>query len=214
MTYNLIIADDHKMFTDGLLSILQDAPEFAVTLTAKNGSQVVKYLAINGADTIHLLVTDLTMPEMNGIELNKIVKEKYPALKTLVVSMHINGEMIDTLIKDKVNGYVPKNAEKEELLQAIRTIIGGENYFSPEIKRAYTEAMFAGKQQKAVKLTDREKEVLTLIAQEHTTQEIADTLFLSKHTIESYRKNLISKLEVKNLAGLTKQAIKLGLLDE
>ena len=74
--------------------------------------------------------------------------------------------------------------------------------------------MFAGKQQKAVKLTDREKEVLTLIAQEHTTQEIADTLFLSKHTIESYRKNLISKLEVKNLAGLTKQAIKLGLLDE
>ncbi len=213
MKYNLIIADDHKMFTDGLLSILQDAPEFAVTLTAKNGSQVVKYLDINGVNDIHLLITDLTMPEMNGIELNKFVKEKYPTLKTLVVSMHIDGGMIDTLIRDNANGYVPKNAEKEELLEAIRTIINGENYFSPEIKRAYTEAMFANKKNNAISLTTREKEVLKLIAEENTTQEIADKLFLSKHTIESYRKNLISKLEVKNLAGLTKQAIKMGLLD-
>ena len=113
-TYNLIIADDHKMFIDGLMSILQDAPEFNVTTTAKNGAQVVKYLDINGAEDIHLLVTDLTMPEMDGIELNSIVKERFPGLKTLVVSMHIDGTMIDTLIRANVDGYVPKNAEKEE----------------------------------------------------------------------------------------------------
>lgn len=213
MNYNLIIADDHKMFIDGLISILNDAPEFSVILTAKNGAQVEKYLSINGADNIHLLITDLTMPEMDGIELNKIVKSKYPSLKTLVVSMHIDGMMIDKLIKNNVDGYVPKNAEKEELLTAIRSIIKGEKYFSPEIKKAYTDAMFENKKMEEISLTDREKEVLKLIAEENTTQEIADKLFLSKHTIESYRKNLISKLNVKNLAGLTKHALKMGLLD-
>lgn len=213
MKYNLIIADDHKMFIDGLISILNDAPEFSVTLTAKNGAQVEKYLSINGVNDIHLLVTDLTMPEMDGITLNKIVKEKYPSLKTLVVSMHIDGAMIDQLIRNNVDGYVPKNAEKEELLTAIRTIVKGEKYFSAEIKKAYTDAMFENKKAEEINLTDREKEVLKLIAEENTTQEIADKLFLSKHTIESYRKNLISKLNVKNLAGLTKHALKMGLLD-
>ncbi len=213
MNYNLIIADDHKMFIDGLMSILQDAPEFSVTTTAKNGAQVVKYLDINGVDDLHLLITDLTMPEMDGIELNRIVKEKYPKLKTLVVSMHIDGGMIDKLIRNNVDGYVPKNAEKDELLEAIRTIVKGEKYFSAEIKKAYTDAMFENKKAEVVSLTAREKEVLKLIAEENTTQEIADILFLSKHTIESYRKNLISKLQVKNLAGLTKHALKMGLLD-
>ncbi|MDP5229111.1 MAG: response regulator transcription factor [Cellulophaga sp.] len=213
MKYNLIIADDHKMFIDGLISILSDAPEFSVSLTAKNGAQVEKYLSINGADNLDLLITDLTMPEMDGIELNKIVKENYPSLKTLVVSMHIDGTMIDKLIRNNVDGYVPKNAEKEELLTAIRTIIKGEKYFSTEIKKAYTDAMFENKKAEEIHLTDREKEVLKLIAEENTTQEIADKLFLSKHTIESYRKNLISKLNVKNLAGLTKHALKMGLLE-
>ncbi len=213
MNYNLIIADDHKMFIDGLLSILKDAPDLKVVLTAKNGAQVAKYLEINGADNLHLLITDLTMPEMDGIQLNKVVKENYPSLKTLVVSMHIDGGMIDKLIRNNVDGYVPKNAEKEELLNAIRSIIGGDKYFSAEIKRAYTDAMFENKKQEEISLTDREVQVLRLIAEENTTQEIADKLFLSKHTIESYRKNLISKLQVKNLAGLTKHAIKMGLLD-
>ncbi|MDB2606950.1 response regulator transcription factor [Zobellia sp.] len=213
MKYNLIIADDHKMFIDGVLSILSDAPEFSVATTAKNGAQVLKYLDINGVNDLHLLITDLSMPEMDGIELNRIVKEKYSTLKTLVVSMHIDGNMIEQLIQNNVDGYVPKNAEKDELLSAMRTIVKGEKYFSQEIKRAYTDAMFQNKKQEEVHLTDREKEVLKLIADEYTTQEIADELFLSKHTIESYRKNLISKLQVKNLAGLTKHAIKMGLLD-
>ena len=98
----------------------------------------------------------------------------------------------------------------EELLEAMRTIVKGDKYFSPEVKRVYTDAMFESKKTAEVSLTEREKEVLKLIAEENTTQEIADKLFLSKHTIESYRKNLISKLDVRNLAGLTKYAIKKG----
>ena len=127
--------------------------------------------------------------------------------------MHIDVAMIDSLIKEDVDGYIPKNAEKEELLKAIDTILSGGKYFSNSIKEAYTASVFKKEKETLVALTEREKEVLKLIALENTTQEIADKLFLSKHTIESYRKNLLSKLSVRNIAGLTKYAIKLGLID-
>ncbi|WP_378183447.1 response regulator [Aquimarina sp. SS2-1] len=212
MKYNLIIADDHKMFLDGLLSILNSENDYNILLTAKNGKHIAKYLEINPDEKIDLIITDITMPEMDGIALNKIIKEKNSKIKTLVVSMHNNADMIDNLIEHDVDGYVPKNAEKEELLKAIQTILGGEKYFSREIKDIYMENKFSKKKNEEVKLTQREIDVITLIAQEYTTQEIADKLFLSKHTIESYRKNLIAKLNVRNLAGLTKYAIKMNYI--
>ncbi|WP_298548336.1 response regulator transcription factor [uncultured Aquimarina sp.] len=212
MKYNLIIADDHKMFLDGLLSILNSEKDYNILLTAKNGKHIAKYLEINPDEKIDLIITDITMPEMDGIALNKIVKQRKSNIKTLVVSMHNNPEMIDNLIEHDVDGYVPKNAEKEELLKAIQTILKGEKYFSREIKDIYMENKFSKKKDEEVKLTQREVDVITLIAQEFTTQEIADKLFLSKHTIESYRKNLIAKLNVRNLAGLTKYALKMNYI--
>ncbi|GAA4107869.1 response regulator transcription factor [Aquimarina addita] len=209
MKYNLIIVDDHKMFLDGLLSILNSKNEYNILLTAKNGTHIVKYLEINPNEKIDLIITDITMPEMDGITLNKIIKEKNNNIKTLVVSMHNDPDMIDNLIAHDVDGYVPKNAEKEEFLNAIKTIIGGDKYFSREIKDIYTENKFSKKRKEQINLTQREIDVITLIAQEYTTQEIAEELFLSKHTIESYRKNLIAKLNVRNLAGLTKYALKM-----
>ena len=122
-------------------------------------------------------------------------------------------QTVRTLTQDNVDGYLPKNAPKEELLKAIETILGGEKYFAQTIKDAYLKGMTMQDSAPEQSLSKREKEVLRLIAMEQTTQEIADQLFLSKHTIESYRKNLISKLGVRNLAGLTKYAIKLGLID-
>ncbi len=213
MPYNLIIADDHKMFLDGLLSILSSKKDYRILMTANSGKNVVKYVTINATAQIDLIITDISMPEMDGITLNKLVKETNPNIKVLVVSMHTDTAMIDTLIKNDVDGYIPKNAEKEELLKAITTILKGEKYFSKSIKEAYMKSVFNKEKETLVALSDREKEVLRLIALENTTQEIADTLFLSKHTIESYRKNLISKLNVRNLAGLTKYAIKLGLVN-
>ncbi|WP_299220269.1 response regulator transcription factor [uncultured Aquimarina sp.] len=212
MKYNLIIADDHKMFLDGLLSILNSEKDYNILLTAKNGKHIAKYLEINPDEKIDLIITDITMPEMDGIALNKIVKQRKSNIKTLVVSMHNNPDMIDNLIEHDVDGYVPKNAEKEELLKAIQTILKGEKYFSREIKDIYMENKFSKKKDEEVKLTQREVDVITLIAQEFTTQEIADKLFLSKHTIESYRKNLIAKLNVRNLAGLTKYALKMNYI--
>lgn len=211
--YKIIIADDHKMFLDGLLSILSHKEEYEIILTAESGKNVVKYVDINAKDGIDLIITDINMPDVNGMELNKHIKTHHPKIKTLVVSMLHDARSVQTLTKDQVDGYIPKNAEKDELLLAIETILKGDKYFSQTIKDIYLKGMFSNEQSIEESLSKREKEVLKLIALEYTTQEIADELFLSKHTIESYRKNLISKLEVRNLAGLTKYAIKLGLLE-
>ncbi|SHJ70265.1 response regulator [Aquimarina spongiae] len=213
MKYNLIIVDDHKMFLDGLLSILNSENDYNVLLSSKDGSHIAKYLEINPDEKIDLIITDISMPQLDGISLNKIIKEKNQHIKTLVVSMHSDVEMIDDLIENDVDGYVPKNAEKEELLKAIQTILQGEKYFSKEIKDIYLQNKLSNKKKESVKLTQREVEVITLIAQEFTTQEIADQLFLSKHTVESYRKNLMSKLNVRNVAGLTKYALKMKYIE-
>ncbi|HHC80974.1 MAG TPA: response regulator transcription factor [Flavobacteriia bacterium] len=212
MTYNIIIADDHKMFLDGMLSILSTNKNYHILMTANSGKNIVKYAGINPNQQIDLVITDISMPEMDGITLNSQLKKINPNIKVLVVSMHIDVAMIDSLIKSDVDGYVPKNAEKKELLTAIETILKGEKYFSEIIKEAYMKSVFNKEKETLETLTQREKDVLKLIALENTTQEIADQLFLSKHTIESYRKNLISKLNVRNIAGLTKYAIKLGLV--
>jgi len=209
----LIVVDDHKMFLDGLLSIIANESDVEIVMTANSGENVIKYLDNIKGENIDLVVTDVNMPDVSGIDLNKHIKTRYPKIKTLVVSMLHDSKTIHTLTEDNVDGYVPKNAEKTELLLAIETILKGEKYFSESIKQAYMQSMFTKEKEVITSLTNREKEVLKLIAEENTTQEIADQLFLSKHTIEGYRKNLISKLEVRNLAGLTKYAIKLGLLD-
>ena len=211
--YKLIVADDHKMFLDGLLSIIANESDFEIVMTANSGQNVIKYLDNCEGKDVDLVVTDINMPDVTGIELNKHIKAKFPNIRTLVVSMRHDSKTIHRLTEDQVDGYVPKNAEKGELILAIETILKGEKYFSESIKKAYMDSMFNKEKDVITSLTKREKEVLKLIAEEHTTQEIADKLFLSKHTIEGYRKNLISKLEVRNLAGLTKYAIQLGLLD-
>ncbi|CDF79329.1 two-component system response regulator, LuxR fa mily [Formosa agariphila KMM 3901] len=210
MKHNLIIADDHKMFLDGLLSILSTESDYDIVYTGKHGGDVQKYISINTEEQIDLVITDVTMPEIDGIELNKWIKNSSRDIKTLVVSMHNSAEIIDNLIANDVDGYLQKNAQKEEFLKAIKTILGGEKYFSREIKDIYLKNKFEKQKDQDIKLTKREVEVISLIAEEFTTQEIADKLFLSKHTIESYRKNLITKLNVRNLAGLTKYAIKKG----
>lgn len=211
--YNIIIIDDHKMFLDGISSIFSEVEDYNIMLKSTDGIHVLKFIENNVDKKIDLVITDISMPEIDGITLNHRIKNFNPRIKTLVVSMHTDTKMIDRLIKNDVDGYVSKNAEKHELLKAVDTILKGDRFFSDSIKQAYMNSVFNKEKDAIQSLTKREKEVLKLIAEEFTTQEIADQLFLSKHTIESYRKTLISKLKVKNLAGLTKYAIKLGLTD-
>ena len=213
MPYNILIADDHKLFLEGLVTLLKPEEDLHVLLATDSGDKALAYLRGNLPEPAHLLITDISMPGLDGIALNSQVKANWPELKTLVVSMHTDAAMIDNLISNDVDGFVSKNADSAELLQAIRTILKGTKFFSENVKKAYTDGVFNREKKALETLTSREKEVLRLIAEEYTTPEIADKLFLSKHTIESYRKVLLYKLNARNLAGLTKYAIKLGLLE-
>lgn len=208
-----MIVDDHNMFVDGLRSMLQTQENIDIVATAADGAQAIKYLRINAQEEVNLVITDINMPQMDGVELNATIKKEFPSIKTLAVSMLEDPLKIKSIVEQGLNGYVSKNAEKQELIRAIDTILAGDNYYSARIKSLLVEAMLAQKNIDEIVLTRREKQVLVLIAKEFTTQEIADQLFLSKHTIESYRKNLISKLNVRNLAGLTRYAIESGLED-
>ncbi|MFA8298562.1 MAG: response regulator [Hyphomicrobiales bacterium] len=213
IVYNIVIADDHKMFLDGLTSILEKEKQLNIIFQADSGLKALNYIKAHKSEKIDLIITDISMPEKDGIEVNRYIKEHQSHIKTLILSMHQDAKRIGQLINDNADGYILKNAEKYELLNAIFTILKGEKYYSKEVQNVYSKHLFEQKEVEQTYLTQREIDVVTLIAKEYTTQEIADNLFLSKHTIESYRKNLMIKLNVKNMVGLTKYAIKMGYLD-
>ncbi|MBS0030880.1 response regulator [Chitinophaga sp. 22321] len=212
MKHNIILADDHKLFLEGLIRLIAQDKDLHVLYYAHNGKLLMNYLDQHPAEQVDLVITDISMPDMDGITLNNYIKEKRPEISTLVVSMHTDSNMIDTLVQNNVDGFLSKNADSDELLEAVKMILKGGKYFSEAVKQEYLKSVFNKEKETLEMLTSREKDVLKLIAEEYTTQEIADKLFLSKHTIESYRKTLILKLKVRNLAGLTRYAVKLGLL--
>lgn len=207
----ILIVDDHLMFLEGLLSLLKNEKHLEIVGVASNGVEALEILEQHTAD---IVITDISMPQMDGFELIATLQKKHPKVSTLVLSMHIESRIITKLIKQNVNGYLLKNAEKDELLKAINLIVRGENYFSDEVKKIYTDSSFSRNKQKnyVPELSRREKEVLKLITEEYTAKEIAEELFISQHTVESHRKNIFSKLNVKNVAGLVKYAIENDLL--
>jgi DNA-binding NarL/FixJ family response regulator len=209
---NIVIADDHHIFLDGLVSLLKEYNHINIVDTALNGNDVLKILDTNSVD---LVITDISMEGMDGIKLNAVIKKRYPNVNTLVLSMHNNSEKIARLTRNNVNGYLLKNTEIEELLLAIEKIMGGENYFSNEVMEKYMESMFSRESEKSMipELSRREIDVLKLIANEHITREIADKLCISQHTVDTHRKNILSKLNIRNTAGLVRYAIKNGLVD-
>ncbi|PWB25188.1 response regulator transcription factor [Flavobacterium sp. HTF] len=208
----ILIADDHTMFLQGIISLLEQEPNIEITGKAINGLEA---LEIIGQQPVDLVILDISMPEMDGIELSKILKKKYPAIRILVVSTHSNVSIISRLIRIGVNGYLLKNAEKAELLEAINTIANGENYFSEETEEKHLSNNLRIEKQVSTltELSSREKEILVLIAHEYNTAEIAEKTFISLNTVNTHRKNLLSKLNAKNTAGLVKYAVENGLVD-
>lgn len=209
---NLLIADDHTMFLQGIVSLLEQEPEINVVGKAVNG---IEALEIIKSQNIDLIILDISMPEMDGIELSKILKKEYPAVKILIVSTHSNASIISRLIRIGVNGYLLKNAEKSELLKAITTIAEGEDYFSEETEEKHLSNSLKIEKQVSnlTELSSREKEILVLIAHEYNTAEIAEKTFISLNTVNTHRRNLLSKLNAKNTAGLVKYAVENGLVD-
>lgn len=208
----IIIADDHNMFLEGLISLLRNVPDIVVVAKAANGKELIELLDENPAD---IVVLDISMPEMDGVEVTKIIRKKYPHLKILILSTHSNSQIIAKLIRLGANGYLLKNAEKDELLYAIKKINSGENYFSQEVTNIHKEfeSNLKNNLSSTTELSNREKEILILIAKQLTAAEIAEKTFISLNTVNTHKRNLLSKLNVKNTAGLVKYAIELGLLD-
>lgn len=208
----IIIADDHKMFLQGIVSLLENEENITILGMAPNGKDVLKIVETSLPD---ILLLDISMPEMDGIEVTKIIKQQFPSVKILILSTHSSMQMISRLIRMGVDGYLLKNAEKKELLYAINTINKGQSYFSKEVtqKKEENNSKLKSENLQITELSIREKEILILIAQEFTGNEIAEKTFISLNTVNTHRRNLISKLNVKNTAGLVKYAIEYGLLD-
>jgi DNA-binding NarL/FixJ family response regulator len=208
----IIIADDHTMFLQGIVSLLESETNIIILGKAENGKAIFKIMENVIPDIILL---DISMPEMDGIEVTKIIKQKYPSIKILIVSTHSNIQMIAKLIRMGVDGYLLKNAEKQELLHAIQIIQNGDTYFCKEVaeKNDDNNSKIKSETLQITELSCREKEILVLIAQEFTGNEIAEKTNISLNTVNTHRRNLLSKINVKNTAGLVKYAIEYGLLD-
>lgn len=209
----VLLADDHEMITDGLKSILKNEINIEVVATVSNGEDAVNYIEKNKVD---VAILDINMPKMTGIEATKLIIENALETKVLILSMYDTMEFIDELIEAGCQGYILKNKGQEELVKAINRVYNGKPYFGERVQERIMEQRMssAGKlKEKEVILTTRELEVLKLIAQEFTTPEISKKLFIGESTVNTHRRNLISKLEVKSSLGLVSYAWKKGIVE-
>ncbi len=214
---NVLIADDHTMFVDGIESILQTEEDINTVGRCYDGKSVMGFLKDHDVD---VLLLDVNLPEMNGIEVCKEALKEDPELKILAISMFNEESFVSEILNNGAKGYILKNTGREELLRAIRKVYDGESYFSKEVTETIMKGLMNkrkssnGSLHNFPKISRREKEVLKLIMEEFTTQEIANKLFISLKTVESHRSNLLSKLNVRNTAGLVRTTIENNLLEQ
>ncbi|MEM8897733.1 MAG: response regulator transcription factor [Bacteroidota bacterium] len=211
---NILIVDDHQVLADGIKALISEEPEFKVVNHTSSGKETLDYL--DEKPDIDLILLDINLPDTSGIDLCKTIIEKYQIAHILALTMHHESEIISKMIKAGAKGYLLKNTSREELFNAIHKVHKGESYLS----QAVTERLLQGMQNKPVqggtfiqKLTRREKEILKLIIDELTTEEIATKLFISPTTVISHRKSLLRKVNAKNTAGLVRAAYEHNLLD-
>lgn len=202
----ILLVDDHQMFLDGLRTMLSKEKDLQVVVEAKNGKEALDILAGSEVD---LVITDINMPVMSGTELAKQIKKDYSNIKVLVLTMYNDREIIHEIVMTEAEGYILKNSNKKELLNAIRRIIDNGTYYSNEVISIMTENYVVRERIKdrTQELSEREKEIISLICQELTSAEIADKLFLSPLTVETHRKNILRKTNSKTIVGLIKFAI-------
>jgi len=211
---NLAIADDHKIFRNGLKATLEDCSDFNLLIEASNGKELIGQLSTQVPDVI---LMDIKMPEMDGMQTTAYIHQNFKDIKVLALSMHNEDKYIVDMMKAGASGYLLKNAEPEEIIEAIATVHNKGFYFNEHlsvtlIKQLVGPGHADNASQQSVDLNDREVEVLKLVCQECSNQEIADKIFLSVRTVEGYRARLFEKTGSKNLVGLVIFAIKRGII--
>lgn len=213
----IVIADDHQIFIEGIKSLIKDSDQVALVGEATDGETLMQVLRSKTPDVV---LMDVSMPRMNGIEATKKIRSQYPEMKILGLTMYDDAISISEMMKAGASGYLLKTTGKSELINAITRVQQGEKYLSNEVSMKLIERMFDGNIQeeysrtaRKADITKRELDIIRLIAQEMTNAEIAKKLNNSPMTIITHRKNLLRKLGVKNTAGLVKYAVQNGLLE-
>ena len=204
----VFIVDDHPVVREGIQSLLQNERGIEWAGHAMNAASCLGYFINNTAD---VLLMDISMPGMDGVELCAVMKEKYPGIMILGLSTFNQGLYIKKMVENGASGYILKNSSKEELIKAIHAVHEGHIYFSGEVGMALQEYQKSSMKDLPA-LTIREKEVLELIAGGYTNPQIAEKIFLSPFTVDSHRKNLLAKLGVKNTASLVRLAVERKLI--
>lgn len=214
-TINILLVDDHTLIREGLKLILKKNKQFKIIGEASNGVEALEFLEKNAAKT-HVMLLDITMPELDGFKVAKVVKKKYPDLKVLALTMHNEESYITKMIDVGVHGYVLKDSNLDDLSSAIKTILDDKPYYSSDVSAVMINSLMNKDKQKdnnAIdNLTEREKEIIHLISDGYKSSEIADKLELSTRTIEVHRRNLMKKIEVKNTAELVSYVLKSKLI--
>lgn len=215
ITHTILIAEDHALFRAGLRALLATEPDIEIVGEAENGKDIVR-LACTLNPT--LILMDLSMPGSNGLEAIGEIKKRMPAIKILVVTMHKTDEYIQVALRNGAAGYILKEASHDELKMAIRTVLGGKLYLSPDVSERLLTGFLSGapKADEAVVsgdlLTLREKQVLKLVAEGYGNKHIADYLCISIKTVEKHRSSLMGKLNLRNASTLTAYAISKGIV--
>ncbi|TNF40970.1 MAG: response regulator transcription factor [Cytophagales bacterium] len=209
---SIVIVDDHQMIIDGLSRIIQEIPGFELLTTYHDPIEALKKIPIWNPD---ILLVDLEMPSLNGLELIRRLKQDFPELKTILLTMHLDRATVKEALSLKVNAYILKNLDEFELRIALEKVSKDQNYYSSpvtEVLNSKSRQIQKTSNSQIDELSNREREVLKLIAEAFSTKEIADQLSLEVSTIETHRKSIMRKLNTRNVAGLVRIAIQEGLV--
>jgi DNA-binding NarL/FixJ family response regulator len=208
----IILADDHKIIRDGLRSLLEQEEDIEVVAQAKTGHETVELVA---KFVPHVVIMDIAMPDMNGIEATRHIINSFENVKIIALSMHSDRKFVIEMLKAGASGYLLKNCAFEELANAIRTVTAGKTYLSPSITDVVVDNYVRGSGDNEPSvfsvLTRREREVLQLLAESKTTKQVAIILHISPKTVETHRLKIMKKLDLNNMAALTKYAVREGL---
>lgn len=213
MSVTVLLVDDHPIVRQGLRNLLNSMPDFKVVGEAGDGLQALEMVE---RVQPQVLVIDVVMPGLTGLEVTQRVKRQWPAVKVIVLSMQNNEAYVVSALKNGASGYILKDTGPEELVDAIRTVVKGERYLSKQLSERIINAYVSKVDEAEVDpydtLTNREKEILHLVAEGFTNQEIAERLYISPRTAELHRSNVLNKLSLKNQVDLVRFAIKRGIL--
>lgn len=197
----IAIADDHKMFCAGIQSMLESESDIDIVKSFNDGKALLNHLKNNKID---IVILDINMPGINGIEASRFITENYRSTKIIILSMYKKPLIIQELLKIGIHSYILKDTDLKELMKAIRAVLENKKHYDPRVKEELMDYLSENNLHSQINLTSREKEIIKLIYQGNTSQEMANKLFISQYTVETHRKNLMFKTGAKNALELAK----------